>query len=96
MHDDFETLINNPVYVRTMGAIKLGRLLKVTPTVLILDQASWLADPDMDGGEGRAQENVLKNGLGRRPDVQRYSDPIFLNRGVTETLTRWRHALPKF
>lgn len=91
---DLQQLVGKAVYVRTMGAIKLGRLVAFSPSTLALDDASWLADPDMDGGDGRRQSNVLAKGLGTRPDVEPYPDRLFVNRGVVESVTVWRHDLP--
>ncbi|MCI0544608.1 MAG: hypothetical protein L0Z49_09235 [Actinobacteria bacterium] len=88
-------LMERKVFVRTMGAHFLGRLVAADIWWLKLEQCSWLADPDTSGDEEqRQQEYVLLHGLGPHADIQRYPNPKYLNKGPIEGLTEWDHDLP--
>ncbi len=74
------------VIIRTVGEILTGRVVEVTPSEVLLEDASWIADT------GRWHD-ALRDGT--LSEVEPYLDPVRVGRGAIVTWTLWRHPLPR-
>ena len=78
--------VGNPVFIRSVTHHYTGRIVEITPEVLILEDAAWIAS------DGRFHEALTKGVL---DEVEPYSDPVAINRGAILDVTLWRHPLPR-
>ena len=72
--------------IRTVTMIYTGRLLAMTDTDLLLDDAAWIADT------GRWHEALT---TGRFSEVEPYPSTVIVSRGAIVDATRWAHPLPR-
>ena len=89
-------LLGKPVLIRTIGEILVGRLVKVSPQGLELEDASWVSEMGRVSNtllHGLVRPNLAENDA--TPDWECLPDPISVNRGVISYWTAWRHSLPK-
>lgn len=72
--------------VRTVTHYYLGRLVAVTDTDLVLDDASWIPDT------GRFADS-LKNGTVN--ECEPFAKPVIVQRGAIVDATEWTAKLPR-
>ena len=77
--------IGKAYLVRTVTYATLGKLVGVTDTDLMFDQASWVADT---GRFGRALAT------GALHEVEFAGDGVLVERGALVDAFPWRHGLP--
>ena len=73
-------------FIRTVTHHYTGKLVKVTPKELVLEDAAWIAD------DGRFM-NALKEG--KINEIEPFQDDVVIGRGAVLDATIWRHALPR-
>ena len=73
-------------FIRTVTHHYTGKLVKVTPKELVLEDAAWIAD------DGRFM-NALKEG--KLNEIEPFQDDVVIGRGAVLDATIWRHALPR-
>ena len=73
-------------FIRTVTHHYTGKLVKVTPKELVLEDAAWIAD------DGRFM-NALKDGT--LAEIEPFMDDVIIGRGSIVDATVWRHALPR-
>lgn len=73
-------------FIRTVTHHYTGRLVKVTPKELVLEDAAWIAD------DGRFM-NAIKEG--KLNEIEPFQDDVVIGRGAVIDATVWRHALPR-
>lgn len=78
--------IGKNYFIRTVTHHYTGRLVRVTPKELVLEDAAWIAD------DGRFM-NALKEG--KLSEVEPYQDDVVIGRGAILDATVWRHDLPR-
>ena len=78
--------IGKNYFIRTVTHHYTGKLVKVTPKELVLEDAAWIAD------DGRFM-NALKDGT--LNEVEPYQDDIVIGRGAILDATIWKHKLPR-
>lgn len=79
-------VIGKAYLVRCVTHYYTGRLVGLTPSELILDDAAWIADT------GRFA-TALKTGA--LNEVEPFVNPVIINRGSMVDATEWPHALPR-
>lgn len=93
---NFDDWVGCHVLIRTIGEIIVGRLVKVTPSEIVMDRASWLAEM------GRV-EATFREGLQRPAGPQNDAEcdweciatgVIRQGRGVISYWTLFPHPLP--
>ena len=77
--------IGKQYFIRTATYHSVGRLVKVFPNELVLENASWVAD------SGRFN-NALKTG--ELNEVEPFVAPVIIARGGIIDATEWNHDLP--
>jgi hypothetical protein len=77
--------VGNEVFIRTVTMYHTGRIVELTPTDIVLEDAAWIAST------GRFA-NALKNGA--FDEVEPFEDPIVVSRGAVIDVTTWKHPLP--
>ena len=80
----FETGEN--YFVRTVTYHHVGRLVAVTDSDLVLEDASWVAD------SGRFGEAIAS---GQLSEIERFASDVIISRGAVVDATRWAHDLPR-
>lgn len=78
--------VGNKVFLRTVTHYYTGKILQVTATEIILDDAAWIADT------GRFS-NALATGV--FSEVEPFPATISVNRGAFVDATHWPHDLPR-
>lgn len=74
-------------FIRTVTHHYTGRLVRVTPKELVLEEAAWIAD------DGRFHD-FLKSGVAN--EVEPYLDgEVILGRGAVLDAYVWKHKLPR-
>jgi hypothetical protein len=82
-----ETLIGEPVIIRTVTNYYTGRLTAIDAQWIELDEAAWIADT------GRWHQAL---GTGVLNEVEPYPDgPVFVGVGAVVDLCKWGHDLPR-
>jgi hypothetical protein len=81
-----ESLIGKAIIVRTVTHYYTGRLVGVTPTDLVLDDAAWIADT------GRWAAALATGALS---EVEPYPGRCWVSRGAIVDVSPWAHALPR-
>ncbi len=84
--DDGGFVMGEKVFIRTVTHYHLGKIVDVTPSFVVLTDASWIADT------GRFSE-MLANGTIN--ELEPYSDNAHVSRGAIIDHTPWRHSLPR-
>lgn len=77
--------IGQSYLIRTVTMYYTGRIVRVTPKELILEDAAWIADT------GRFSE-ALKNGT--LNEIEPVGE-IIIGRGAVIDASKWNHPLPK-
>lgn len=72
--------------IRTVTFYYTGRLKRITPKELVLEDAAWIADT------GRFYD-CLKNGTFN--EVEPYAEPVIVSRDGIIDATEWTHELPR-
>ena len=72
--------------IRTATHYELGKLIKITDTDLVLEDASWIPDT------GRFNQ-ALREGL--LEEVEPFIKPVIVNRGGIIDATIWDNDLPR-
>ena len=78
--------VGNKVLVRTVTLYHTGRIVEVTPTELVLEDAAWIADT------GRLNAALVG---GTTNEVEPFPDPVAVSRGSIVDVTTWRGELPR-
>lgn len=73
------------VFVRTVTHHHVGKIVAVTKSFLVLEDASWVAD---SGRFGAALEHGSLN------EVERMPGRVLVSRGALIDIAEWKHALP--
>ena len=74
--------------IRTVTLHYTGRLVKITETDVVLEEAAWIAST------GRYHE-CLRDGLLVLEEVEPYPDRVIVGRGGIIDAARWDHPLPR-
>lgn len=77
--------IGNSYLVRCVTHYYVGRLISITDSDLVLEEASWVADT------GRFSD-CLKNGSLK--EVEPFFGEVIVSRGAVVDITIWKHKLP--
>lgn len=72
--------------IRTPTVYHLGRVVRITPTEIVLNEAGWLADT------GRFSDCITS---GSFSEYEPMGDGVIVPRCNISDMTPWRHALPK-
>jgi hypothetical protein len=72
--------------IRSVTMYYTGRLVSVTDTDLVLEDAAWVADT------GRFAMALLSGELN---EVEPFCDPVIITRGAIVDATAWNHPLPR-
>jgi len=72
--------------IRTLSYHYTGRLVDVTDSDIVLEDAAWIAD---SGRWATALET------GELSEVEPYPDRVIINRSVIVDVSVWQHALPR-
>ena len=80
--------IGETYLIRTVTMHYAGRVIQITDSDIVLQDAAWIADT------GRYSE-ALRNG--QLSEVEPYpdGDPVIVSRAVIVDLARWNHPLPR-
>ena len=78
--------IGKSYLIRSVTMYYTGRLVRITETDLVLEDAAWIADT------GRFH-TALKTGA--LNEVEPFVNPVILPRGAIVDVTRWNHPLPR-
>jgi hypothetical protein len=73
-------------FIRTVTHYHTGRLVAVTPTELVLEDAAWVADT------GRFSD-ALKTGVLK--EVEPFPGQVIVGRGAVVDACIWKHDLPQ-
>ena len=73
-------------FVRTVTYHYTGRLVSVTESDLVLDEAAWIAD------SGRFSNAIATGSLS---EVEPYPGKVILSRGAIVDACEWNHMLPR-
>jgi len=83
--DDSHWEVGKCYFIRCVTYHQVGRLKKVTPTELVLENASWVAD------SGRFGEALKTGSLS---EVEHFGGDAVIGRGAIVDATLWMHPLP--
>lgn len=78
--------IGQSYLIRSVTMYYTGRLVRVTDTDLVLEDAAWIADT------GRFFTALKTGSLN---EVEPFVDPVILPRGAIVDVTKWNHPLPR-
>jgi hypothetical protein len=73
-------------FIRTVTHYLTGRLVSITPTEIVLEDAAWIADT------GRFAD-FLKTGNAN--EVEPVAGPVLVSRGAIVDVYHWPHDLPR-
>ena len=79
--------IGKSYFVRGVTHYYTGRLIAVTETDLVLEDAAWIADT------GRFA-TAMKEGPAKLNEVEPFFRPAIVSRAAIVDITEWPHALP--
>lgn len=77
--------VGKQVIIRTVTHYYTGRIVAVTDSDCVLEDAAWIADT------GRWSD-ALRNSTAN--EVEPYIDPVIISRGTIVDVTLWRGKLP--
>lgn len=77
--------VGDGVFVRTVTHHQVGRVIAITPTEIVLDDASWVAE------DGRFSEALA---TGKLNEVEQGPGWCVIGRGAVVDIWPWNHALP--
>ena len=72
--------------IRTVTMHYTGRVIRVTDSDVVLDDAAWIADT------GRYGSCLVSGEFG---EVEPYTHPVAVSRGCLVDFTEWVHPLPR-
>lgn len=78
--------IGNSVLIRTVTYFQVGRIVGITETEVLLEDASWVGDT------GRFNL-ALRTGI--FDEIEPFVGTVLVNRGAIIDVCEWRHPLPK-
>ena len=78
--------VGKAYFIRTVTYHLTGRLVKVGPTELVIEDAAWVAD------SGRFMDAIKHGNL---HEVEPISGPVIVGRGSITDACQWPHALPQ-
>lgn len=78
--------IGTNYFIQTVTFFYTGRLVAVTDTDIVLEDAAWIADT------GRFADCLQ---TGKLLEVEPFRDPAIIGRGVFVAATVWPHPLPR-
>lgn len=78
--------IGKNYFIRTVTHHYTGRLTKVTPKELVIEDAAWIAD------DGRFFDCIKH---GKINEIEPFQDEVIIGRGSLIDATEWKHALPR-
>jgi hypothetical protein len=78
--------VGNSVLIRTVTYFQLGRVVELSDTEVVLEDASWVADTGRFGA-------ALKSGV--FSEVEVFPEPVSVARGSIVDVTKWPHSLPR-
>jgi hypothetical protein len=87
--DEFLKLKSKAVFVRTVTMNYCGRITRVTPTEIVLEDASWIADT------GTRLSNFLKGEFSSSTEIEPFHDKVIVPRTAIIDATIWSAALPR-
>lgn len=73
-------------FIKTVTHYLTGKIIKVTPKEIVLQDAAWIADT------GRFHDFIK---TGKVNEVEPFDDDVILGRGSVVDATRWRFDLPR-
>lgn len=77
--------IGKNYFIRTVTMHHVGQLEQITDREIVLSNASWVAD------SGRFSIALAR---GELDEVERFVNPVIINRDALVDATVWDHALP--
>jgi len=78
--------VGQPYLIRTVTMAYTGRVVAVTDSDIVLEDAAWIADT------GRYHEALTKGSLN---EVEPYPDRVLVSRGGLIDMAPWSHNLPR-
>ena len=78
--------IGKAYLIRTVTMAYTGRVVAVTDTDIVLENAAWIADT------GRYHEALVDGSLN---EVEPYPDQVIVGRGGLIDAAQWSHPLPR-
>ena len=72
--------------IRTVTMHYTGRVIAITDSDIVLEDAAWIADT------GRFSNSLL---TGELSEIECYPNPVGVCRGVIVDFTEWKHPLPR-
>lgn len=85
--DPLDPRVGDKVLIRTVTMTLVGQLTGTSPTWLVLDQASWVAD------SGRWSEAIAQ-GFPENAEIEPMGDNVRVARGAIVDVAVWTHELP--
>ena len=79
-------VLGQNVLIRTVTMHYTGRVVAITDSDIVLEDAAWIADT------GRYADSLATGSLS---EIEPYSDPVAVCRGVIVDFTAWKHELPR-
>ena len=79
-------VVGNAVLVRLVTHYYTGRIVELTDTEIVLEDAAWIADT------GRFADALAKGTLN---EVEPFPGVVTLSRGAMVDATAWTHPLPR-
>lgn len=74
------------VFIRTVTMHYTGRIVALTASEILLEEAAWIAD------SGRFSEAISTGTLN---EVEPFRGPVAVSRAALVDVTEWQHALPR-
>ena len=84
--DQHSFQIGEQYLIRTVTFYYTGRLVRITASDIVLEDAAWIADTARFG-------TALITG--KLNEVEPYPDPVAVPRGAIVDFTKWRNPLPR-
>lgn len=89
--DDSHWEVGSAYFIRTVTHHYTGRLIKVTPAELVIEDAAWIAD------DGRFAQFLKDGATGDSVEIEPYPDGarVILGRGGILDAVKWTAKLPR-
>lgn len=78
--------VGKAYFIRTVTMYLTGKLIKLTPQELVLEDAAWIADT------GRFSEAMK---TGKFSEVEPFTGPVIVGRGSVIDAQEWSLVLPR-
>ena len=85
-HQSHSFKIGTAYLIRTVTMHYTGRIVAVTDSDIVLEDAAWIADT------GRYHDSLVSGSLS---EVEPYTKPVAVSRGCIIDFTEWDHTLPQ-